>query len=203
MAGARGGGAKVYRLKAHRERLKAEKAQATRQAVLALDVPEPVRDDLLATIEEWSPSQAGFTFVQLSPEQNAAVVRWLKDNSAQPMLALVLWAECFRYQRRGTNEIRASRQELAEAVGTSADEVSRIMSELVSIGAIIRSYEGRRAVYRMNDRVSTKLAGKLRDRVQAESPQLTFAPKPKRVRSVTPKRNRSQSHLSVVPPPAE
>lgn len=191
-------GAKVHKLKPHRDRLKAEKAAATRQAVLALDVPEPVRDDLLATIEQWSPSKAGWTFVQLSPDQNAAVVRWLRENSVQPMLALVLWAECFRHQRRGTNEIRAKRQDLADAVGTSADEVSRIMSELVSIGAIIRSYEGRRAVYRMNDRVSTKLGGKLRDRVQATAPPLVFEPRPKRDR---PARKKPAAHLVLLPSP--
>lgn len=134
----------------------------------------------------------------LSPEQNAAVVHWLRQNSAQPMTAMVLWSECFRHQGR-TGEILATRDELAAAVGTTAREVSRIMTELESIGAIIRRREpmpGRRgpgrAVYQMNPNVSTQLTGRVRDRAQSKAPTLTLIPNPK-------KRRRPHQRIAVVP----
>lgn len=192
-------GAKVFRLRAHRTKLRREQADAARQRVLALDMPEPIKDDMLSVIEGWSPSGAGWTFVMLSAEQNRAVVGWLRRYSASPLVALELWAVCFEHQRRGTNEIRATRQELADAVGTNPAEVSRIMGELVSIGAITRSYEGRRVSYRMNAAVSTKLTGRVRDRAQAASPPLSLTPRKKREK---PARKSVQSHLSVVPPAA-
>src|SRR4051812_39922168 len=115
----------------------------------------------------------------LSPEQNAAVMRWLRSNSRFPTMALALWGELFTALRRDTGEIVLTRDELAERVGTSADEVSRIMGELAGIGAIIVRRErvagmrGRgRAVYLMNPNVATNLTGAARDKAQAAAPEL-------------------------------
>ena len=72
-----------------------------------------------------------------------------------------------------SGHIDASRDELAEAVNASPDEISEVMSELVRIGAVTRWYEkvpglrGRGMVrYAMNPHVATKLPGAARVEAQ-------------------------------------
>jgi hypothetical protein len=115
----------------------------------------------------------------LSPEQNAAVIRWLRQHSERPVVALALWGELFTALRRDTGEVVLTRDELAERVGARPDHVSRVMHELASIGAIIIRRERvagmrgpGRAVYLMNPLVATNLAGAARDRAQGEAPPL-------------------------------
>src|SRR5919202_413069 len=115
----------------------------------------------------------------LSPEQNAAVMRGLRQHSQRPVLALALRGELFTALRRDTGEIMLTRDELAERVGSSPGEVSRVMHELAGIGAIIVHREKvagmrgpGRAVYLMNPKVGTHLTGAARDRAQAEAPRL-------------------------------
>jgi hypothetical protein len=70
-----------------------------------------------------------------------------------------------------------SRDELADAVGTNADNVSRIMTELETLGAISRQrvkVAGMRGPgvvrYFMSPRVGTHLGGKAREVAQQEVP---------------------------------
>ena len=114
----------------------------------------------------------------LSPEQNAAVARWL-GALGRPKVALVLWQELFTALRRDTGEIMLTRDELAERVGTHPNNVSQIMNELAGIGAIIVHREKvagmrgpGRAVYLMIPNVGTPLTGAARDKAQAEAPRL-------------------------------
>jgi hypothetical protein len=72
-----------------------------------------------------------------------------------------------------SGHIDASREELAEAVDTSADGVSEVMSKLVWIGAVTRWYKkipglrGRGMVrYTMKPHVATKLPGAARVEAQ-------------------------------------
>src|SRR4051794_14664124 len=159
--------AQIARLRTKADRLRSKEAAELRRLVLERPgLPERARSEIVATIDRETASEAGWTFVMLSPEQNAAVTRWLRYHSRQPTLALALWGELFTALRRDTGEIVLTRDELAERVGTSADEVSRIMGELAGIGAIIVRRErvagmrGRgRAVYLMNPNVATNLTG--------------------------------------------
>jgi hypothetical protein len=112
----------------------------------------------------------------LSPSQNRAVLSWLLEHSTRPRKAVELWALLFEHLRRDTGEIALTRDELAAEVGVAAEDVSRLMHELASIGAIIvhrekvAGMQGRgRAVYFMNPNVATNLAGAARDRAQAEA----------------------------------
>jgi hypothetical protein len=98
-----------------------------------------------------------------------AVVEWLCEHSRCPKIALLLWSELFVHLEADSGHIDASREELAEAVNTPADEVSEVVSELVRIGAVTRWYEkipglrGRGIVrYAMNPHVATKLLGAAR-----------------------------------------
>ena len=117
----------------------------------------------------------------LSPSQNRAVVKYLRSNSARPMVAVELWALCFEHLRNDTGEVLLSREQMAEEVGVAPKRVSEVMSELVKIGAISRVRErvpGMRGSgvvrYFMNPNVATQLGGKARDDAQRSAPMLAL-----------------------------
>ena len=115
----------------------------------------------------------------MSPADNAKVVSWLAKNSEKPIVAVQLWAILFLHLDRDTGEVVQSRDELADAVDTSPRDVSRIMTELETIGAISRRREkvaGMRgpgvARYFMSPRIGTHIGGKAREIAQREAPVL-------------------------------
>ncbi len=174
--------AQLIKLRTKRDRLKTDQAAALRQLVLDFpDLPQRAVGELIATIDRQTVSKSGWTFVMLSPEQNASVVQWLADNSARPIVAMRLWAQLFNNLRTDTGEIVQTRDELAEALGAKPTEISQIMGELATIGAISRVRErvaGMRGPglvrYFMNPRVATNLTGAARDQAQAEAPLLAL-----------------------------
>lgn len=172
---------KIVELRTRPDRLRRDQEALLRQAVLDFedDMPGGVVRELLTVIDRRSAARNKWTFVMLSPEQNLLVVQHLRKNSKFPMMALELWAHCFQHLRTDTGEIMLSREELAEKLGTDADNVSRVMSELVKFGAINRRREkvanlrGPGLVqYYMNPRVATHLGGAERDKAQDEAPPL-------------------------------
>ena len=171
--------AQIARLRTKADRLRSDTAAQLRQLVLEYPgLPERARGEIIGTIDRQTASEAGWTFVMLSPEQNAAVMRWLRQHSRPPTLALALWGELFTALRRDTGEIMLTRDELAERVG-HAPNTSPVMHELAGIGAIIVHREKvaacaapGRAVYLMNPNVATNLTGAARDKAQAEAPRL-------------------------------
>jgi hypothetical protein len=175
--------AKIERLLTRHDRLRADQAAALRQMILAFpDMPPHIATEVVATIDRQTAANNGWTFVMLSPEQNRIVVRHLKAESRYPMLAVVLWAECFMELCHDTGEIAQTREQLAESAALTPQQVSTIMNELERFGAIIRRMEtvpgmGRRVRYFMNPLVGTKLAGAARDRAQAEAPALRLVPR--------------------------
>ena len=112
--------AKIARLRTKADRLRSDTAAQLRQLVLEYPgLPERARGEIIGTIDRQTASEAGWTFVMLSPEQNAVVMRWLRQHSQRPVLALALWGELFTALRRDTGEIMLTRDELAERVATS------------------------------------------------------------------------------------
>lgn len=103
-----------------------------------------------ATKTEW-------TFAMISPQQNAAVVSWLEANSKRPMKAMKLWAHLFEVMRSDTGEILRTREELAAKIGMTVQDLSKTMTELASINAIVRSKEGRQVRYFMNPNIATHI----------------------------------------------
>jgi hypothetical protein len=172
--------AAILRHRTRRDRLRAEQAEELRQLVIEFPgLPGHAKAALVAAIDREAASEAGWTFVMLSPTQNRIVVSWLLEHSSRPRRAVELWMLLFEHLRRDTGEIALSRDELAAEIGETASNVSRLMTELEGIGAISRRYEkvpgmrGRgRAVYFMNPNVGTHLAGAARDKAQAKAPPL-------------------------------
>lgn len=150
-------------------------AAHVRQLVLALDLPAGTAADLVRVVERDTRSTNGWTFVMLSPGQNAEVVAWIMDKSKRPLKCARLWSELFVYMRNDTGEILASRAELAEKVGLRGSEVSECMTELETVKAIRRVRDGRRVRYFMNANVATRATGSARDRQQeVDGPLLTI-----------------------------
>jgi hypothetical protein len=166
--------AKLVRLQTQPDKLREDQAVQLRQLVLSLpDAPPDAISRVLAAIDRGTAARNGWTFVMLSPEQNRAVAGWLREHSKRPMVAMLLWAELFVHLRADDGQIAATREELAEAIRATPQDVSRVMSELVSIGAVTRWYEkipglrGQGMVrYSMNPHVATKLPGAARIEAQ-------------------------------------
>ena len=169
--------ARLRRLRTKPERLREEQAAALHQMVLAYPgLPERAVSAIVATIDRETAAKNGWTFVMLSPAQNRAVVRWLHQHSSRPQKAVDLWVLLFEHLRRDTGEIMLTRDELAEQIDEAPKNVSTIMGELESIGAISRRRErvpgmrGPGAVrYFMNPNIATHLNGKARDKAQAKA----------------------------------
>lgn len=170
----------IISLRTRPDRLRQDQAETLRQALLPFEeqMPDAVRS-LIVHIDRQTASRNRWTFVMLSPSQNAEVVRYLADHSKRPMIALKLWALCFEHLRTDTGEIMLTRDEIAEKVRERPDNISEIMTELVEFGAIIRKRERiagmrgpGRAHYFMNPRVATHLSGKERDEAQKQAPPL-------------------------------
>lgn len=165
------------------DRLREDQAATLRQALLPFeggDLAGHVRS-LISHIDRATASKSRWTFVMISPQQNAAVVDYLAGNSSRPLIAMRLWALAFQHLRQDTGEIMLSREEIAHAIGEQPDNVSRIMGELVEFGAISRrrnkvaGMRGPGAVaYFMNPKVATHLGGRERDDAQAAAPKLNL-----------------------------
>ena len=172
--------AALHRLRTKRQRLRREQAAALRQMILDFEgLPDHAARAIIGAIDRETIAENGWTFVMLSPEQNEAVVAWLLDHSSRPQKAVRLWAALFRHLRRDSGEIMLTRDELAERIGVHPDNITRIMADLESIGAISRRRErvpGMRGPgtvrYFMNPNVATHLTGGTRDEAQAAARKL-------------------------------
>lgn len=174
----------IVRLRTRNDRLKAEQAELVRQAVLSLpDLPAQAVSQIVATIDRQTSADNEWTFVMMSPADNAKVVDWLMEHSKRPQLAVRLWAKLFLNLRRDTGEIVQTRDELADSVGATAEHVSRVMTELETVGAISRKrvkVAGMRGPgmvrYFMNPHVATHETGKARATAQASFGKLRLVP---------------------------
>jgi hypothetical protein len=170
----------IVLLKTKPDRLRQDQAEQLRQALLPFEeaMPEAVKT-LIGHIDRQTASRNKWTFVMLSPEQNSIVVDYLADHSARPLVAVKLWALCFKHLRTDTGEILLNRGEIAEKLGQKPEEISKLMTELENFGAIIRhrqrvaGMKGPGMVhYFMNPRVATHLSGQERDKAQSDAPLL-------------------------------
>jgi hypothetical protein len=133
----------------------------------------------IARLDQQLPSTNGWAFVMMSPQDHDLVVSWLDEHSARPRLALRLWSKLFLNLRRDTGEIMFTRDELASLLAQRPEHISRVMTELETIGAISKLREkvpGMRGpgVVRwfMSPRLATHITGQARDKAQKDAPQL-------------------------------
>jgi len=136
-----------------RKRLGKEQADAFRQLALDFDLGEDVRaeiDNAIYRLAE-EPGER-WPFVKISPEQ----FRYITDailKMKEPFQALRVWNAAITYMRMDTGEILTTREQLAADAHTLPCHVSRAMTELVKIGAVVRHRRGRKVVYSINPNI--------------------------------------------------
>lgn len=173
----------VYRLKSRRDVLRREQAEQLRQLILALgkELPERPVGELLGALDRVTESSGseGWRFILLGPEEFNLVADWLDDHSKMPRLAGKVWRQLHRFIDPVTNEILRGRDELAELAGAYPQDISTVMNELVSTGAVlaerkrVAGMRGPGAVrWYLNKRIACCLPGRAREKAQADSPSL-------------------------------
>lgn len=164
----------IHRLRTKEDRLRDEVAEDVRQYVLDLEergcVPSECAGRLVAAVDaERSVVGSDWRFVMVGAKENLAVIRWIQERSKRPAAAQRLWAALLAGLRWDTLEVVFSRSELAAEVGIAARDVSSLITELESVGAVSRKRDGRGVRYFVNPKVGTCLAGGARERAQQEA----------------------------------
>jgi Crp-like helix-turn-helix protein len=65
-------------------------------------------------------------------------IRWLMKHSKRKSIAAELWCLLWVLRDPDTGEVEATREEIAQAIGTTPRQVSRAMTELAAVGVIQR-----------------------------------------------------------------
>lgn len=137
----------VTRLKTRKDRLQEDQADLLKQALLPFADNGGAMGDavgrLYVQIKNLTTPDTGTTepFVMIRPAQNRAVTLWLMENSKRPMKAVSVWTLLFDHLMPHTGQVMLTREEIAEQVGIAVQEVSKIMNELVTFGAIFSERE--------------------------------------------------------------
>jgi len=167
--------AQIKRLTTHAQQ---ETLERIRQLELFLSQYPEIRDEKKASML-WELKKTTnlqekntWTFIMISPTQNDLVVEWLLNNSKRPTSAFRLWTKLFKAVEIQTGRIMLTRQEIAQELNILPNNVSGIMSELESIGAILKKKEGRGVIYYMNPHVGTHLPQEIREKAQKIAPKL-------------------------------
>jgi CTP-dependent riboflavin kinase len=99
----------------------------------------------------------------------AAYVTYLTEHSRRPLKAVRLLAQLIASLPDDSNEARITRQELAERVGCTPEDISAIMTEMERAGIVERRRTGRGVTYVVDANLGTHLTGASRDEAQAHA----------------------------------
>ena len=149
-----------------------EQAEQLRQYAFDLELSPEARaelDNALHKITE-TPGRR-WLFVMISPEQFRFVTKAVQG-CRNVAITHMVWISAITYMRQDTGEVVAAREQLASDAGTTVQEVSRAMGELVKIGAIVRQRRGRRMAYFVNPNVGWNGGEGARQEAAKEAPQL-------------------------------
>jgi hypothetical protein len=130
--------AKVRRLRPKAHDRIAEALQLVLE--LPLELEPPTRAKLTDALSSYAPEP--WSYVMLSRQQAREILRRISTGE-RPGITATVWMAALSYAAYGTGEIEATRQELAELAGTNKDEVTRALSRLVELGALIRTERGK------------------------------------------------------------
>jgi DNA-binding transcriptional ArsR family regulator len=171
--------ATVRRLRTSQDREQQEALRHLRGVVnsLADALPGDVLQRIGTLIERRLSSQDRWSFVMVNADLYAEYVRYLRQYSSRPLLAVQLLAELIRALPDDSNEVQASRAELARRVGCDASNLSRLITEMQEAGIVSRERDGRGVRYLVNPLLGTHLAGRARDNAQAQAPKPKLEPK--------------------------
>jgi DNA-binding transcriptional ArsR family regulator len=162
----------VVKLRTPRDRERSDRLRAARAFLSNIAGDDQLLGRVIGQIDRELAPGGGWRFVITEPDLNTFVVDSLALTSKRPIKAMRLWAHLVRALDRDSNEVRASRGELAAGLGIAPGDVSKIMAELEAIGAVYRRRDGRFTRYFVNENVATHLTGAVRDKAQTEAPKL-------------------------------
>ena len=154
------------------KRLKSEQADAFRQLAFTFDLSEDARIEIDNTLYKLTEEPGErWLFVKISPMQFKYVVQAIRD-CPKPATTLSVWNAAIVYLRQDTGEVLATRKLLSQDVGITLNEVSRAMTALTAIGAILKSHRGRHVVYSINPNVGWNGGEGTRQTAAKEAPLL-------------------------------
>lgn len=152
-------------------------------------------DRRVASVSRWD-------FKMFNLELFEEVTEYVRSECPSGVLATRAWLKCIKHMDRKSGFLKVGRAELAEELGITPGQVSRILAALCRCGALRRERfcpEGFRGVaargYVVNELIATGLTGRARDRAQDAAPKLNFAP----VKARPTERRALRPELSVVP----
>jgi hypothetical protein len=149
---------------------------AVGQLRLALEgipgLPDALSERVGILIDRHARAQRGWSFVMVNAVLYHEVLMRLTEVSRRPLLAVKLWSLLFSKLPPDSNEVQATREELATELHCQPAAVSEIMGELERLGAVYRQREGRGVRYSVNPILGTHLSGAARDKAQAAAPAL-------------------------------
>ncbi len=113
---------------------------------MPLGLPQIARDSLADALGRFAPPET-WSFVMLNPDQQRLVLKAI-NRGEKPALTLRVWNAAISHIRYDSEqkEIMASCRRLAEDADTNPDEVSRAMTRLTEIGAVLKLRRGRYAI---------------------------------------------------------
>lgn len=170
--------AKIKRLKTNPQRQKEQIAQEEIEQLELLAIKAPQLKDHISAMIYYIKKNDDvndynrWAFAMIGTTEYRLVGQWLGKHSKRSGEAKSLWIALIDYLDIETGQIRRSRQELASELEVTPNNISRIMSELESIGAIIKKKEGRGITYYMNPLIGTHLPKIKRDLAQSQAPKL-------------------------------
>jgi DNA-binding transcriptional ArsR family regulator len=134
--------AKVTRMRPKRHDTICESLQLWLDLPLGLK-PE-TRDDLADALGRFAPPES-WSFAMLNPDQQRLVLKAIGDGP-RPLVTLKVWNAAISHIRYDTGEIMAGRERLAQDVDVTPEHVSRALSRLTEIGALLKLRPGRYAI---------------------------------------------------------
>jgi hypothetical protein len=173
--------AKVRQFRSRADKTQASKVDQLRQLLLGLEplLPSAPVGEVLNALPPDEADASDPRFIMVYIEDFNAVADWLEEHSRSPRAAIRLLRQMLRFVHPTTQEVLRSREELAELVGCTPREVSRLMHELLSIQAVRRErrpVEGMRGPgtvrWFVNPRLGTHLPKGLRRMAYDQAPEL-------------------------------
>jgi DNA-binding transcriptional ArsR family regulator len=111
---------------------------------LPLGLKPETRDDLADALSRFAPPES-WSFAMLNPDQQRLVLKAIGDGP-RPLVTLKVWNAAISHIRYDTGEIMAGRERLAQDVDVTPEHVSRALSRLTEIGALLKLRPGRYAI---------------------------------------------------------
>lgn len=126
------------------------------QLVLSLPLDDTARAGISEAVGDFTDQTASeWVFTMVSQPAARFIVKEIQAKSDRPDLTTRVWFIALTFAQKDTGLVQASRQRLAAEVGTTPEHISRALTALVDIGALIRETHGRRRpVYKVNSHIA-------------------------------------------------